>query len=93
VARRRRENLSLSKAIARAFGHPLRVAILEKLSRGPATAGEIQAAVEVKARARLDYHLTILRDLQLVELVEARPENGQVESLYRASYGLARFGS
>ncbi len=53
-------------ALARAMDHPLRVRVLDLLSRGPALVGEMVSDLEVEPTV-LSKHLAVLRDAGLVE--------------------------
>ncbi len=70
---------------AKAVAHPLRARILETL------AGEARSPNELAAEfneplGNVSYHVVVLRDLGMVELVATAQRRGAVEHFYRARF-------
>jgi len=72
--------------LARANTHPLRVSILEVLSLdGGRTLSPKMLSVELRAPlSTVNYHVTELRESELVEVVDEKQVRGAVEHFYRA---------
>jgi Helix-turn-helix domain len=72
--------------LARANTHPLRVSILEVLSLdGGRTLSPKMLSVELRAPlSTVNYHVTELRNSDLVKVVDERQVRGAVEHFYRA---------
>jgi DNA-binding transcriptional ArsR family regulator len=68
---------------AKAISHPLRAAILERLARGVATPGELAAQLGAPLGV-VSYHVRMLRDYGMVELVRTEPKRGALQHFYRA---------
>ena len=74
-----------SSEAAKAVGHPLRARILEALAGEPRSPNEL--AVEFgEPLGNVSYHVLVLRDLGIIELVETAPRRGAVEHYYRARW-------
>ena len=70
---------------AKAVGHPLRARILEALAGEPRSPNEL--AVEFgEPLGNVSYHVTVLRDLAMIELVDTAPRRGAVEHYYQAKW-------
>ncbi len=70
---------------AKAVGHPLRARILEALAGEPRSPNEL--AVEFgEPLGNVSYHVSVLRDLEVVELVATAPRRGAVEHYYSARW-------
>ena len=72
--------------LARANTHPLRVSILEVLSLdGGRTLSPKELSQELQAPlSTVNYHVTELRNSELVKVVDERQVRGAVEHFYRA---------
>jgi DNA-binding transcriptional ArsR family regulator len=70
--------------ILKAVGHPLRRQMLAILATGEASAKEIAQQMGM-ALPNVSYHVAVLRDLGLLELVRETPRRGAIERHYRAS--------
>ncbi len=72
--------------LARANTHPLRVSILEVLSLdGGRTLSPKELSQELQAPlSTVNYHVTELRNSDLVKVVDERPVRGAIEHFYRA---------
>lgn len=77
-------------SLAAAFGHPLRVRILDALAAGPSSASRMEAEFG-DAGTGVHYHLRALEKLNVVELHETRPVRGFAQYVFRlrprASWG------
>jgi len=71
------------RKIIRALAHPLRTQILGILDEGIASPKEMSARLG-SPLGTVSYHVTILRDLGMIELVRQTPRRGAVENHYRA---------
>jgi DNA-binding transcriptional ArsR family regulator len=71
-------------AILKAVGHPLRRQLLAILATGEASAKELSDQLGL-ALPNVSYHVVVLRDLGLLELVRETPKRGATERHYRAS--------
>lgn len=73
--------------LARANTHPLRVSILEVLSLdGGRTLSPKMLSEELQAPlSTVNYHVTELRNSELVKVVDERQVRGAVEHFYRAT--------
>ncbi len=76
--------LPLSEA-AKAVAHPLRARILEALTVEARSPNEL--AVEFsEPLGNVSYHVVVLRDLGMVELVDTAARRGAIEHYYRARW-------
>lgn len=71
-------------AILKAVGHPLRRQMLAILASREASAKELSDQLGL-ALPTASYHVNVLRDLGLLELVRETPRRGATERHYRAS--------
>jgi DNA-binding transcriptional ArsR family regulator len=69
------------------LGHPLRVRCLALLCDEPSSPRRLSDALDENLSS-VAYHMGILRDTGLIELVETRPVRGAVEHIYRPVYPL-----
>src|ERR1700709_2966673 len=70
--------------IAKAWAHPLRARILQRLGERVASPGDL--ALEVGAPLGVvSYHVRMLRDHDCVELVRTEPRRGALQHFYRAT--------
>ena len=65
--------------------HPLREAILARLGEQVYSPNELAVELDGAAGER-QHHVTVLRELGLVELVDTAPRRGAVEHYYRAKW-------
>jgi DNA-binding transcriptional ArsR family regulator len=68
---------------ARAVAHPVRAQALEMLAQRPGTPREISLRIGAPLTA-VSYHVRMLLQLGLVELVEVAPRGASIEHRYRA---------
>lgn len=82
LAREDREDFE--NRMARAFGHPQRVRIMELLNeRESASAADISRIVGIHT-SNLSYHFGVLAECDCIELVERVPVRGTMKSVYRS---------
>jgi len=79
----REEREAFETQIARAFGHPLRVRIMEILNERDAAPTDVSKISGVHA-SNLNYHFGILEECDCIELVERIPVRGAVKHVYRS---------
>ncbi len=73
----------LDERFAKAFSHPVRARILERLSEhGVASPSELADALG-EPLGTVSYHVRILRELDCLELVRTEPRRGALEHFYR----------
>lgn len=68
--------------VATALAHPLRVAVLALLERGPASPTEMARELNTPVE-NLSYHVRKLRDLGFIEIYELAMARGAVKHTYR----------
>ncbi len=67
----------------KALAHPLRIRVLAMLQERPSS--PVRIAHELSAPlGRVAHHVRVLRELQLIELVETRQRRGAIEHVYSA---------
>lgn len=71
--------------ILKAQSHPTRAAILNILSEGPSSPARMQRRMEDDSLETVCYHVKILRDAALIELVKVKHHGGRKEHIYRAT--------
>jgi DNA-binding transcriptional ArsR family regulator len=81
----------IDQRLVRAVGHPLRVEILEVLlaqsDRSPT-----QIAKHLERRlGNVSYHVNVLRDCEVIELVGTRPRRGAIEHFFRPAASIQGF--
>jgi DNA-binding transcriptional ArsR family regulator len=78
-------HLFLDERLSKAFSHPLRARILQRLNeRGVASPNELARALREPV-GNVSYHVRILRELDCVELVRTEPRRGALAHFYRAT--------
>lgn len=70
---------------AKAVAHPLRAAILGALA-GEALSPNVLARRLDEPLGNVSYHVTVLRDLGAIELVDTAPRRGAIEHFYQARW-------
>lgn len=68
-----------------ALGHPVRAKILELVGREAMSAKGLAAKLDM-THGKIGYHLGVLSDAELIEVVEERPVRAVVEKFYRTTY-------
>lgn len=75
---------SVDQRIIKALGHSLRVEILAILNDRVASPNELSKELE-EGLSQVSYHIKVLKDFEMIEMVKAEPRRGAVEHYYRAS--------
>jgi len=75
---------TVDERVVKALGHPLRQRILHVLNEGVASPNEIAKRLD-EPLGNVSYHVKILRDNDLIELVETQPVRGAIAHFYRAA--------
>lgn len=73
-----------SELVGKAFAHPARGEALTILTERTASPSELAEELGLDVRY-LSYHVKLLRDWKLIELVSERPRRGATEHFYRAT--------
>jgi DNA-binding transcriptional ArsR family regulator len=81
--KRGQQAADLDRRLVKALSHPLRMQLLSLLD------GKVASPVELSTRlgepiGNVSYHIRILADLKLIELVSTTPRRGAIEHHYRA---------
>src|SRR3954447_17129680 len=71
--------------LAKALSHPLRPRILQRLDEEAVASPNQLAEALAEPLGNVSYHVRILRELGLVELVRTEPRRGALEHFYRAT--------
>jgi DNA-binding transcriptional ArsR family regulator len=66
----------------KALAHPVRVKVLESMSRGHRTAKEVAEDLG-QPLAAVSHHIRILVELDCIEIVETRQKRGAIQYIYR----------
>lgn len=73
----------VDQRLVRAVAHPLRVEILEVLvGKGEMSPTEIAETLKSKP-GNVSYHVNVLRECEVLELVRTEPRRGALEHYYR----------
>ncbi len=72
-----------AERIAKALSHPMRVQILTILNDRTASPNEIRKELN-EGLSQVSYHIKVLRDFEMIEMVKTEPRRGAVEHYYRA---------
>jgi len=67
----------------KALGHPLRIGILTVLNDRMASPNELSKQLE-EGLSQVSYHVKVLKDYEMIEMVRTEPRRGAVEHYYRA---------
>ena len=73
----------LDEALLKAISHPLRHRLLALLDDRTASPNELARELELPL-GRVSYHIRLLADLGVIELVRTEPRRGALEHFYRA---------
>jgi DNA-binding transcriptional ArsR family regulator len=68
----------------KALGHPLRIGILTVLNDRIASPNELSKILE-EGLSQVSYHVKVLRDYDMIEMVKTEPRRGAVEHFYKAT--------
>ena len=80
---RRKEAAKIDQRLVKAIGHPLRMELLTILNQKVASPNELAQELR-ESLGNVSYHVRILADLGVIELVKTEPRRGAVEHYYRA---------
>jgi len=85
-AAKQRETASrkIATKIAKALSHPLRVQLLTILNDRLASPNELSKELD-EGLSQISYHVKVLKDFEMIELVKTEPRRGAVEHYYRAT--------
>ncbi len=75
---------SLDQRVIKALAHSMRVEILAILNDRMASPNELSKELE-EGLSQVSYHVKVLRDFEMIEMVKTEPRRGAVEHYYRAS--------
>lgn len=75
----------IDERILRAQSHPIRAQILNILSEGPNSPSRMQRRMTSVSLPLVCHHIKILRDVDLIELVDIKMHGGRKEHIYRAA--------
>jgi DNA-binding transcriptional ArsR family regulator len=75
---------SVDQRVIKALAHPLRVDILVILNDRMASPKELAKELD-EGLSQVGYHVKVLKDFEMIELVKTEPRRGAVEHYYRAN--------
>jgi DNA-binding transcriptional ArsR family regulator len=75
---------SVDQRVVKALAHRLRVEILAILNDRMASPNELSKELE-EGLSQVSYHVKVLKDFDMVEMVKTEPRRGAVEHYYKAS--------
>lgn len=73
----------VDQRLMKALGHPLRIGILTVLNDRMASPNELSKELE-EGLSQVSYHVKVLKDFEMIEMVKTEPRRGAVEHYYRA---------
>ena len=82
--KRETSSASVDQRVVKALAHPLRVEILAILNDRMASPNELSKELE-EGLSQVSYHVKVLKDFDMVEMVKTEPRRGAVEHYYRAN--------
>jgi DNA-binding transcriptional ArsR family regulator len=74
---------AVDQRLMKALGHPLRIGILTVLNDRMASPNELSKQLE-EGLSQVSYHVKVLKDYEMIEMVKTEPRRGAVEHYYRA---------
>jgi DNA-binding transcriptional ArsR family regulator len=74
----------VDQRLVKALAHPLRVEILTILNERMASPNELSKELD-EGLSQVSYHVKVLKDFDMIEMVKTEPRRGAVEHYYRAS--------
>lgn len=75
---------SVDQRVIKALAHPLRVEILAIFNDRMASPNELSKELD-EGLSQISYHVKVLRDFEMIEMVKTEPRRGAVEHYYKAS--------
>jgi DNA-binding transcriptional ArsR family regulator len=82
--RRETASRSVDQRIIKALAHPLRVEILAILNNRVASPTELKKELG-EGLSQVSYHVKVLKDYDMIELIREEPRRGAMEHFYRAN--------
>lgn len=79
--KRKSELEPVDQRLMKGLSHPLRVQILTLINERPWSPRELQKELG-EGLSQISYHVKVLRDFELIELVRTEPRRGAVEHFY-----------
>lgn len=73
----------IDQRLMKALGHPLRIGILTVLNDQMASPNELSKELE-EGLSQVSYHVKVLKDYEMIEMVTTAPRRGAVEHYYKA---------
>jgi DNA-binding transcriptional ArsR family regulator len=74
----------IATTIAKALSHPLRVRLLTVLNDRMASPNELRKELN-EGLSQVSYHVKVLKDFKMIDMVKTEPRRGAVEHYYRAT--------
>lgn len=81
---RETSSTSVDQRVVKALGHGLRVEILAILNDRMASPSELAKELD-EGLSQVSYHVKVLKDFDMIEMVKTEPRRGAVEHYYKAS--------
>ncbi len=74
---------TINQSLVKAVSHPLRVEILEAFGeQGELSPAQIAKALDQRL-GNVSYHVNVLKECEVIELVRTRPRRGALEHFFR----------
>jgi DNA-binding transcriptional ArsR family regulator len=83
AAQRETASGAIDQNVVKALAHPLRIRILTILHDRVASPNELRKMLE-EGLSQVSYHIKVLKDFDMIEMVKTEPRRGAVEHFYRA---------
>jgi DNA-binding transcriptional ArsR family regulator len=80
-AKRKADLEPVDQRLMKGLSHPLRVQILTLINERPWSPRELQKELN-EGLSQVSYHVKVLKDFELIELVKTEPRRGAVEHFY-----------
>lgn len=74
---------AIDQKLMKALGHPLRIAILSILNDRMASPTELSRELG-EGLSQVSYHVKVLKDYEMIQMVRTEPRRGAVEHFYQA---------
>ncbi len=81
AAQRETASGAIEQNIVKALAHPLRVQLLTVLNDRVASPNELRKLLE-EGLSQVSYHIKVLKDFEMIEMVKTEPRRGAVEHFY-----------
>jgi DNA-binding transcriptional ArsR family regulator len=87
----KRKKQGIDQRLVKAVGHPLRVEVLESIVDAGETS-PVQVAKRLDRQVGLvSYHVKVLTQCEVIELVRTRPRRGALEHFFRPTASMREF--